>query len=102
MRTVVTWPRLASERWLCFEVHPCSSCLALVLCVVAPPDACLVAPLGGAVKPLVHAPQAVKSARIPAAGPSRQRLGGTNRQRGGGDRSQSPLRNRITRGQESV
>src|SRR5437016_3677199 len=35
-----------------------------VLVVAAPPDACLVAPLGCAVEPLVHAPEAVQSARI--------------------------------------
>src|SRR5712664_3286853 len=35
-----------------------------VLVVAAPPDARLVAPLGCAVEPLVHAPEAVQSARI--------------------------------------
>src|SRR5436190_8577606 len=35
-----------------------------VLVVSTPPDARLVAPFGGAVKPLVHAPETVKSARI--------------------------------------
>src|SRR6266496_939199 len=38
--------------------------LALVLVVAAPPDAGLVASLGGAVEPLVHSPEAVQSARI--------------------------------------
>src|SRR6266481_2360281 len=36
----------------------------VVLVVAAPPDARLVAPLGRAVEPLVHAPEAVQSARI--------------------------------------
>src|SRR6058998_2751668 len=36
----------------------------VVLVVAAPPDARLVAPLGGAVEPLEHAPEAVHSARI--------------------------------------
>jgi hypothetical protein len=40
----------------------------LVLVVAAPPDARLVAPLGGAVEPLVHAPEAVQSARIGGIG----------------------------------
>src|SRR6202043_1502951 len=35
-----------------------------VLVVVAPPEARLVAPFRGAVEPLVHAPEAVQSARI--------------------------------------
>src|SRR5205823_1328791 len=39
------------------------SALAVVV-VAAPPDALLVAPLGGAVEPLVHAPEAVESAGI--------------------------------------
>src|SRR5262249_46075237 len=34
----------------------------------APPDALFVAPLGGAVEPLVHAPEAVESARIRGIG----------------------------------
>src|SRR2546430_3513222 len=38
--------------------------LALVFVVAAPPDAALVAPLGGAVEPLVHAPEAIESACI--------------------------------------
>src|SRR6266545_4826078 len=42
---------------------------ALVVLVVAePPDARLVAPLGGAVEPLVHAPEAVQSAGIGGIG----------------------------------
>src|SRR5688572_19130012 len=40
----------------------------VVLVVAAPPDARLVAPLGGAVEPLVHAPEAVHSARIGGIG----------------------------------
>jgi hypothetical protein len=36
--------------------------------VAAPPDARLVAPLGGAVEPLVHAPEAVQSARVGGIG----------------------------------
>src|SRR5690349_86381 len=39
-----------------------------VFVVAAPPDARLVAPLGGAVEPLVHAPEAVQSARIGGIG----------------------------------
>src|SRR5713226_7416573 len=40
----------------------------VVLVVAAPPDAGLVAPLGGAVEPLVHAPEAIYSARIGGIG----------------------------------
>src|SRR5215470_14781146 len=43
---------------------PCESSALVVRVVVAPPDALLVAPLGGAVEPLVHAPEAVQPARI--------------------------------------
>src|SRR5882724_5525134 len=39
-----------------------------VLIVAAPPDARLVAPLGCAVEPLVHAPEAIQSARISGVG----------------------------------
>src|SRR6202165_5970118 len=39
-----------------------------VLVVAAPPEACLVTPIGGAVEPLVHAPEAVQSARIGGIG----------------------------------
>src|SRR5439155_24907392 len=39
-----------------------------VLVVAAPPDARLVAPLGGAVEPLEHAPEAVHYARIGGIG----------------------------------
>src|SRR2546427_3713289 len=40
----------------------------VVLVVAAPPEARLVAPLGGAVEPLVHAPEAVHPARIGGIG----------------------------------
>src|SRR5213075_646405 len=40
----------------------------VVLVVAAPPDTGLVAPFGGAVEPLVHAPEAVQSARIGGIG----------------------------------
>src|SRR5262249_51516818 len=40
----------------------------VVLIVAAPPDALLVAALGGAVEPLVHAPQAVQSTRTGGIG----------------------------------
>src|ERR671918_1170325 len=49
------------------RIGPYRSAL-LVLVVTAPPDARLVAPLGGAVEPLVHAPEAVQSARIGGIG----------------------------------
>src|SRR6266550_1794153 len=42
--------------------------LALILVVAAPPDAGFVASLGGAVEPLVHAPESVQSARISGIG----------------------------------
>src|SRR5260221_12870013 len=44
-------------------VAPIRSAL-VVLVVETPPGARLVAPLGGAVEPLIHAPEAVQSARI--------------------------------------
>src|SRR6266516_1129090 len=40
----------------------------VVLVVAAPPDARLVAPPGGAVEPLVHAPEGVQSARVGGIG----------------------------------
>src|SRR5439155_14680702 len=40
----------------------------VILVMAAPPDARLVAPLGGAVEPLIHAPEAVQSARIGGIG----------------------------------
>src|SRR5437879_2730178 len=42
--------------------------LALVLVVAAPPDTGLVAPLGRAVEPLIHAPEPVQSARLGGIG----------------------------------
>src|SRR6266513_740005 len=42
--------------------------LGLVLVVAFPPDAMLVAPLGGAVEPLIHSPEAVQSARVSRIG----------------------------------
>src|ERR687892_1411533 len=49
------------------RIGPYRSAL-LVLVVTAPPDARLVAPLGGAVEPLGHSPEAVQSARIGGIG----------------------------------
>src|SRR5438034_9707762 len=40
----------------------------IVFIVAAPPEAYLVAPLGGTVEPLVHAPEAVQPARISRIG----------------------------------
>src|ERR1700738_2398581 len=48
--------------------HPRPGSAPLVLIVAAPPGARLVAPLGRAVEPLVHAPEAVHSARIGGIG----------------------------------
>src|ERR1700737_25529 len=48
--------------------HPRFRSALVVLVVAAPPDARLVAPLGGAVEPLVHAPEAVQSACIGGIG----------------------------------
>src|SRR6267378_6660351 len=48
----------------CARVSARARALVGVLVVAAPPDARLVAPLGCAVEPLVHAPEAVESARI--------------------------------------
>src|SRR6266487_1730524 len=42
----------------------CSTSLAVVLVVAAPPGAVLVAAEGGAVEPLVHAPQDVEPAQV--------------------------------------
>src|SRR6516162_8338269 len=51
-----------SLRWSLWLAPP--ACSALIVLVVAPPpDVGLVAPLGRAVEPLVHAPQGVQSAR---------------------------------------
>src|SRR5436309_15097984 len=57
MRREISRPRLRQR-------HPRLGSALVVLVVVAPPGARLVAPLGGAVEPLVHAPEAVQSARI--------------------------------------
>src|SRR6516165_12330114 len=50
--------------------HPRLGSALVVLVVAAPPGAraALVAPLGGAVEPLVHAPEGVQSARIGGIG----------------------------------
>src|SRR5260370_28287996 len=50
------------------EISPRLGSALVVLVVVAPPGARLVASLGGAVEPLVHAPEAVQSARIGGIG----------------------------------
>src|SRR5438034_11312422 len=55
------WYRLCQRR-------PRPGSPLVVLVAEAPPGACLVAPLGGAVEPLVHAPEAVESARIGGIG----------------------------------
>src|SRR5688572_26101844 len=57
MRREISRPAVAPR-------HPRLRSALVVLVVAAPPDARLVAPLGGAVEPLVHAPEAVQSARI--------------------------------------
>ncbi len=52
-----------------FPASPCEKRSALVVLVVAaPPDARLVAAPGGAVEPLVHAPEGVHSARVGGIG----------------------------------
>src|SRR5215468_4969051 len=48
--------------------HPPRRSALVVLVVAAPPDARLVPPLGGAVEPLVHAPEAVQAAGIGGIG----------------------------------
>src|SRR5262245_44719406 len=58
---------LLADPWRELSLRRLGSALA-VLVVAAPPDAGLVAPLGGAVEPLVHAPEAVHSARIGGIG----------------------------------
>src|SRR5207253_1829304 len=47
-----------------FGSFPASLSLVVVLVVAAPPVTRLIAPLGSAVEPLPHAPEAVQSARI--------------------------------------
>src|SRR5438067_7985095 len=61
MSSAADWP------WLAPDFFMFSSSL-VVLVVTAPPDTRLVAPLGCAVEPLVHAPEAVQSARIGGIG----------------------------------
>ncbi len=52
-----------------FNLASFASSALVVLVVAAPPDARIfVAPLGGAVEPLVHTPEAVQSARIGGIG----------------------------------
>jgi hypothetical protein len=46
------------------DTFPTARSAPVVLVVTPPPDTGLVAPLGGAVEPLVHAPEAVQSSRI--------------------------------------
>src|ERR1700745_1474016 len=58
--------RYSVPRWR--QRHPRRGSALVVLVVVAPPHAHLVAPPGCAVEPLVHAPEAVKSARIGGIG----------------------------------
>src|SRR2546425_4939101 len=61
--------RGTTPRRRAMAVRTSTSRSALVVLVVpAPPDARLVAPLGCAVEPLVHAPEAVQSARIGGIG----------------------------------
>ena len=59
VRSPVPWLR---------QRHPQLGSALVVLVVAAPPDARFVAPLGCAVEPLVHAPEAVQSARIGGIG----------------------------------
>src|SRR5467141_3911660 len=61
MAVEISRPRLRQRR-------PRLGSILVVHVVVAPPDARLVAPLGGTVEPLVHAPEAVQSARIGGIG----------------------------------
>src|SRR6266568_2457573 len=70
-------PRLAPtttvvlpDKSLIIVLFPCVSMvsLAVVLVVAAPPDPRFVAPLRCAVEPLVHAPQAIESARVRGIG----------------------------------
>src|SRR5204863_1222307 len=61
MRREISCPAVAARQ-------PRHRSALVVLVVAAPPDARLVAPLGCAVKPLVHAPEAVQSPRIGGIG----------------------------------
>src|SRR6201987_1352124 len=57
IRREISRPRLRQR-------HPRLGSALVVLVMAAPPDARLVAPLGSAVEPLVHPPEAVQPARI--------------------------------------
>src|SRR5262245_17849066 len=48
--------------------HPRLGSALVVLVVTAPPDPRLVAAFGGAVEPLVHAPETIQSARVGGIG----------------------------------
>src|SRR5215468_2078081 len=61
MRRAISCPAVAPR-------HPRLRSALVVLVVAAPPDARLVASPGGAVEPLVHAPEAIQSARIGGIG----------------------------------
>src|SRR5438128_4871567 len=63
----VKFPRRCSSGFEAATTTKISSAF-VVLVVAEPPDARLVAPLGGAVEPLVHTPEAVQSARIGGIG----------------------------------
>src|SRR4029453_14309084 len=58
---MLSWAVSLFERPSLWEVVRLS---ALVLVVASPPDVLLVAPQWSAVEPLVHPPEAVKSARV--------------------------------------
>src|SRR5271170_3244232 len=66
MRAEMIWHQFPMSRLRLRRVATRAGVLRkwLVFVVAAKPDACLVAPLGGAVEPLVHAPEAVQTARI--------------------------------------
>src|SRR5215475_11175469 len=61
MRRTISCPAVAPR-------HPQRRSALVVLVVAAPPDARLVTPLGGAVEPLVHAPEAVQATPIGGIG----------------------------------
>src|SRR4051812_47218433 len=61
MRRAISCPAVAPR-------HPQRRSALVVLVVGAPPDARLFPPLGGAVEPLVHAPEAVQAAGIGGIG----------------------------------
>src|SRR5262245_24406512 len=66
--TVPFWNAASSHRRPELGVIRARRSALVVLVVAAPPDARLVTPLGGAVEPLVHAPETVHSARIGGVG----------------------------------